>query len=190
MDNLINRIEEIPLSGVDLNDMSRALGQLHTKSILYEELEGVDKIMDLFNDVTALYILFQIQGERVGTVGHWVVLIKNKHGLSYYDPYALALSEDLRLTGEKPWLEVLLRKEPSVDFNKFRHQQFKDETQTCGRHCVVRSLFWFMTNADYNRLVLQPVLNFVRNPDTFASLMTAFLGPSDRVITEFFRSRV
>lgn len=190
MDNLINRIEEIPLSGVDLNDMSRALGQLHTKSILYEELEEIQKIDDLFNDVNTVYILLNIQGERMGTVGHWVALIKNKNGLVYYDPYALALSQDIELTGEKPWLEILLSKEPSVDYNIFRHQKFKDETQTCGRHTVIRGLFWFMTNAEYNRLVMLPVLNFVKDPDTFAALLTGFLGPSDRVITEFFKSRV
>ena len=43
-----------------------------------------------------------------------------------------------------------------------------------------------MNNAEYNRLVILPVLPFVRNADTFAALMTAFLGPSDRMLLEFF----
>ena len=169
--------------------MSRALGNPHTKSILYEELEGLRDIEDLFRDANSVYILLQIQGERMGSVGHWVALCKNEKGLSYYDPYALNVSQDIQLTGEPPWLEKLLQGK-NVDVNRFRHQRFKDEVNTCGRHTVVRSLFWFMNNMDYNRLVVVPIRPFVNNVDTFSSLMTAFLGPSDRMIQQFFRGRV
>lgn len=181
--DLISLIEQIPLSGTDLTQMARSLGNPHVKAILYSELAGLTDINQLFNDANSVFILFEIQGELKPSVGHWIVLIKHG-GLSYYDPYALMLSQDLQLTGEPPWLELLLSKVPTVEMNRHRHQLLKDETQTCGRHTVVRSLFWFMDNERYHRHIIQPILPFVKDPDTFVTLMTAFLGPSDRVLRE------
>ena len=190
MDDLIARLEELPLSGTDLTEMSNKLGGAHTRFVLYEDLRN-ETIKSLFAGACCVYILFEIV-DRTGMVrkiGHWAVLIKNLNGLVYYDPYALSISEDIKLTGESVWLERILRGQ-KVDVNSFRHQRFRDETNTCGRHTVVRSLFHFMSNREYDSLVIKSILGHVDCPDTFVSLLTGFLADSDEVIQTFFKSRV
>lgn len=190
MDDLIARLEGLPLSGSDLNLMSSKLGVSNTRFVEYDNLKN-ESLDSLFANSCCVFILFELV-DRTGMlrkIGHWAVLIKNLNGLVYYDPYGLSVSEDIRLTGESAWLEKLLVGQ-QVDVNSNRHQRFRDETNTCGRHCVIRTLFHFMSNREYNDLVIKGVQMHVDSPDTFVSLMTAFLADADQVIETFFRSRV
>lgn len=190
MDDLITRIELIPLSGEDLVMMASKLGNEETRFILYDNLRHVKSVTELMAGANSVFILFQIKNPSgPPSVGHWAVLIKTNVGLSYYDPYGLVLSQDIQLTGEPAWLEKLLSP-LNVEMNTIRHQKFRDEVQTCGRHIVVRSIFHFMTNVQYNKFVIQPVLHFVEDADVFVSLMTVFLDDSDMVINSFFKSLV
>ena len=190
MDDLIARLEELPLSGSDLTEMSNKLGVVNTRFVQYADLRE-ESLDSLFAGACCVYILFEII-DRTGMVrdiGHWAVLIKNKKGLVYYDPYGLSVSEDLKLSGEPPWLERILRGH-KVDVNTRRHQEFRDETNTCGRHTVARSLFHFMSNQQYHNLVIRGVLKHVDSPDTFVSLLTGFLADTDQVIQTFFMARI
>lgn len=192
MDDLITRIEEIPLTGEDLVMMSNKLGNQNTRFIFYENLSGAKSIETLFADANTVYILFQIREQGgIAAIGHWAALIQNKNGISYYDPEGLVLSEDIALSGEPDWLAKLLRGK-KVDMNKTKHQTDREDVNTCGRHTVIRGLFHFMTNRQYDQLVIRPLIDgkLVASPDVFVSLMTAFLDDSDRVIREFFMSRV
>ena len=205
MDDLIARLEELPLSGSDLTEMSNKLGVVNTRFVQYADLR--DESLDtLFAGACCVYILFEIvdKSGMAQKIGHWAVLIKSgvptSPRLVYYDPYGLTVSEDLKLsgagrlgpggtTGESPWLERILRGH-KVDVNTHRHQRFRDETNTCGRHTVVRSLFHFMSNRQYDDLVIKGVKMHVDTADTFVSLLTGFLADTDDVIQTFFKARV
>lgn len=190
MDDLITRLELLPLTGADLVMMSNKLGNAKTRFIIYDNLRNIKKVDELFAGVNSVFILFQIRNmSGPPSVGHWAVLIKTRKGLSYYDPYGLVLSEDIELSGEPAWLEKLLKGQ-EVEMNRHRHQKFRNEVQTCGRHTVVRSVFHFMTNDEYDRLVIKPILHFVEDADVFVSIMTAFLDDTDEVIRAFFKSKV
>jgi hypothetical protein len=174
MDDLISGLNSIPLSGNDLTMMSSKLGK-PSHFIEYNELQG--KTLESLD--TPLYILFDIIS-RTGKkepIGHWAVLMKDP--LIYYDPYALSISQDLKITNEPPYLEQILAGH-QVDVNKFRHQRFRDETNTCGRYVVVRSLFP-LSNSEYDAKVMRGVKGHVDNLDTFVSLTTAFLSDSDKI---------
>ena len=201
MDNLINQLEIIPLSGDDLIDMSSKMGNHKTMWIEYKELSKISNLNQLFqinpetNDkkINSIFILLEvINSNRKATVGHWVVLSLDDHNrLSYYDPYALTIEQYIKITHESNLLPKLL-KGINVDVNKYQHQRFKDNVQTCGRHCSIRAFFHFMTNKEYNNLVVMPLIKKreVKDADTFANLMTAFLSKSDLVARTFFRKNV
>lgn len=193
MDDLVTRLEAIPLSGDDLVMMATKMGNQGASFFLYNDLRSIKSVDELMGAHNSVFILFDIVADgQIAPVGHWNVVIRNDHGISVYDPYGLSLGQDLVLTGEPPYLTDILGRGDPIDDSKFRHQLFKDELNTCGRHTVVRSIFWFMTNAQYNDLVIVPLTRdkVVRDPDAFVSLMTAFLDNSDRVVFEFFVKRV
>lgn len=190
MEDLITRLEQIPLSGEDLTDMAKRMGNEATRFVLYENLRNVSSVEQLFGDSNTVYVLFDIRSETGNQkVGHWACVLKNK-GLSYYDPYGLVLSEDLRITGDPPFLQDILAGQ-KVEMNTFRAQKFRDHVNTCGRHCVVRSVFHFLSNGEYNDLIIKPIVRgkAARDPDAFVSMMTAFLDQSDRALIEFFEKK-
>ena len=193
MDDLVTRLEAIPLSGDDLVMMATKLGNPHTRFYLYNQLRDIKSVDALMAGHNSVFILFDIVADgQITPVGHWNVVIQNDHGISVYDPYGLTLGQDLVLTGEPPYLTDILSRGAPIDDSKFRHQMFKDDLNTCGRHTVTRAVFWFMTNAQYDELVIAPLTRdkIVRDPDAFVSLLTAFLDDSDRVVFEFFVKRV
>lgn len=205
MDNLIQQIEIIDLSGDDLNLMSQKMGNSHTRWMLYEDLKTVTDIDKLFpaetepGHINAIYFLFEIRNMPQESVGHWAVLIKQRPegdetkrpseaDYVYFDPYGLSLGEDLKLTGEPPYLTNLL-KGRKLDQNKVRYQQWRDQTQTCGRHTVMRAIFHFMNNKQYDQFIINPVKKMVNNVDTYVILSTMLLSKSDDVIRTFFKEK-
>lgn len=192
MEDLVVRLEEIPLSGEDLTSMARNMGNPAVKYVNYDDLKNVSGVAELFGPCNSVYVLFQVRSESgIQAVGHWAGVMRNAHGISYYDPYGLLLSQDIHLTGEPPHLERILSGH-KVDMNHTRDQKFRDHINTCGRHVVVRSLFHFMTNDEYNDLITQPILNhkLVRDLDVFVSILTAFVDSTDRALFEFFIRKV
>lgn len=197
MEDLISRLEAVPLSGEDLVMMANKMGNNDVRFYLYAELKTITTVDELLkgangNALNTAFVLFDIIADgQIAPVGHWAAIMRSDHGVSYYDPYGLALGQDLELSGEAPYLQDILGGQ-TLDQNHFRDQNFKDELNTCGRHCVVRSIFWFMTNAQYQDLVIAPLrrTKMVKDPDAMVSLMTAFLDNSDRVVFEFFVKRV
>lgn len=188
MQNLVTQLEGVPLTGEDLVMMATKMGNANVKFYLYAELENIRSVEQLLGDSNTAFILFDIRSEQgIDPVGHWANVMKNDHGIIYYDPYGLSLGQDLEITGEPAYLNNILSG-MSVDMNAFRDQKFKDELNTCGRHCAVRSVFWFLTNPEYQSEVIAPLRKgmFVRDPDVFVSLMTAFLDDSDKAVKAFF----
>lgn len=186
--SLISRLEDIPLNGMDLENMSDSLGNIKSMSLLYSDLEGMD-VSSLFKDVDNVYVLYNIlnrdgqdpMGPMKPVIGHWVLLYKNSNGIGYFDPYGLSISQDLHVTGEPDYYKRLFS--GKVDVNKHRHQQFRDHVNTCGRHCVSRALFWFMTNDEYNQVIKPMIMEgSVKNADVYVSILTAFLDASDKLL--------
>ena len=81
MDDLIDDLTKIPLSGDDLIDITTKLGKDKSKLawITYDSLTEVNSIMELFKDgqIESVFILIQPPGQPIG---HWVTL--GHHGFS------------------------------------------------------------------------------------------------------------
>ena len=191
--DLVSQLEQIPLDGDDLETMANSLGVSRVRSVLYSQLKG-KSLDDIFSGVDAVFVLYEIKNTdgrgSKPVIGHWIVLLNNDKGVSYYDPYGLSISQDLHLTGEPDYYQKLFNN-IKVDVNDKRHQKFRDDVNTCGRHCVSRSIFWFMTNRQYDSLVVKPILSnkMVANLDAYVSILTAFLDKSDKVVLTLFKEK-
>lgn len=197
--DFIDQLELIPLSGEDLIMMTTKLNNPGCRFMLYDDLAGVEKISQLFEEGNnTMFILLKIISKNGEGIGHWISIIKYSANMGFdyghYDSYGLSIDGELSFTHAEPYLSKLLTG-IRLEESRIQHQKFKDkrhDVNTCGRHVVSRSLFYYLTNAQYNRMIIQPILkdNDVRNPDVMVSLLTAFLPDDDRSVQEFFMSKV
>ena len=83
MDNLINNIEIIPLSGDDLQSMAMKLGNPKTAWLMYSQLGEFDSVDHLFelnrntgeHKFNTIFILLEILNhDDKAQVGHWISL--------------------------------------------------------------------------------------------------------------------
>lgn len=191
--DIVSLLESIPLSGDDLITIATKMGNPDVSWMLYDDLADVRKIEDLFqNSVNTVFLLLQIRHtDGVQSVGHWVALSMLEDGTTiYYDPYGLSVNEDLLITSEPDFILKLL-KNRNVDVNKFQHQDLKHETNVCGRHTCLRSIFHFLTNNQYNDTIIAPLIKTkqVANPDILISLITGFLSKSDDVVLKILQPK-
>ena len=104
-DKLINKIEELPLSGDDLLSIAHCLNVKRVQHMLYDDLVKFNTVEELFGySIDAIYILLQIKNQETGlsSVGHWVCFINHRDRNEYYwfDPYGLQIAQELSLTHE------------------------------------------------------------------------------------------
>lgn len=194
MDDLVDDLTRIPLTGDDLIEIASKLGAKKEQMgwITYSKLDDISNINQLFeNGVICVYILIQPEGQ---SIGHWVLLAKNKHGLLYYDPYGLSESEDAAIAMNDRLPKLL--KNMQVDVNDVQHQKFGtdakgDVINTCGRFTATRCFFSWMTNKEYDQKIIQPLIRnkHVDDADTFINLLTGFLSDSDMVVETFLMQK-
>ena len=204
MDSIVQNIEAIPLTGSDLVTMSNKMGNNKVKYMRYLDLQRFQSIDQLFelnrktneHRYCCIFILIDVRdGQTIQPIGHWISLsiILNRVGgvtVCYYDPYGLSINEDLLISMQPDLFHKLLRRE-KVDVNKFQHQKFKALVNVCGRHISVRSIFHFLTNKQYNDLIMKPITrNDVLDADVLVSLMTFSLAKSDETIVNMLRGDV
>ncbi len=193
--DLIQKLETIPLSGQDLIEICTKLGNPDVMWMLYDDLSEIRSLDELFQGgINTVLLLLQIKHEDgIQSVGHWVALMDNKksENVIYYDPYGLSINEDLQITNEPDLLSRLLSGK-NVDINHFRHQNIKSEVNTCGRHTCLRSVFYFLSNKDYNDdIIMPPIKNKeVRDADIMISLITGLLSKSDEVVKKILTERI
>lgn len=193
MNNLISRIESLPMSGSDAIEMAKAFKIDNiSKWMLYDDMVKFKNINEMFGEKRIIYILLQIKNESgTSDVGHWVALIWHKQATRYYyfDPYGLTINKDLSLTHEPDTILKLL-KGLDVDVNNIRHQMFKSDVNTCLRHCVIRSIFWHLNNKEYDKFIVRPSIQLgVRNSDILVSLLSGLLSNTDDVLIQFFNKK-
>ena len=192
MDDLIDDLTQIPLSGDDLIDIATKLGKERSTMawITYSSLNDISSIDELFKNgqIDSVFILIQPEGENIG---HWVTLGSNEYGIFYYDPYGIDIEQDAKIAQSNRLLDLLMSTSDLVDVNKFMHQKFGTNDghviNTCGRHDSVRAFFSYMTNEEYNQKIIMPLIirKKVKNPDIVVNLLTAFLSDSDKVVEQF-----
>ena len=194
MEDIVDDLTKIPLSGDDLIDIASSLGADKSKLawITYNSLQSVDNINQLFKNgaINSIFILFTPPNTNIG---HWIILGNNRSGLFFMDPYGLSIEEDIKITmADDKLLQLLMGH--NVDVNSFQYQKFGtdmgSEVNTCGRWAAIRAFMFWATNQQF-RDIIEPVVNRkqVNSFDTFANLLTAFLSQSDRVVETFLMKK-
>lgn len=190
MEDLIDDLTKIPLSGEDMIEICSALGADKSKLawITYDSLQSVDNINQLFKngEINSVFILFTPPNTNIG---HWVVLGNNREGIFFMDPYGFTIQEDIKITMSNDKL-LRLTEGHNVDVNRFRYQKLGTdmgtEINTCGRWAAIRAFMFWATNQQFEDIIT-PVVNRkqVKDFDVFANLLTAFLSQSDKVVERF-----
>lgn len=189
MDSLLTNAEKVPLSGDDLIQIANALSLKEVSWMLYDDLAKFDNIKDVFKNNIAIYVLLQIKNQETGgteSVGHWITMIYHKDADVYYyfDPYGLSISQELSLTHE-PSTITRFTAQANFQVNNIKFQKYSDEVNTCGRHCVLRSVFFHLTHQQYNDKIMVPLKNKL-NPDEVVSLICGLIAKDDRVLIAHF----
>ena len=193
-DRLTTEIEKIPLSGDDLIDIAKCIGTSRVKWMLYDDLKDIKNVQQLFGEnIDAIYILLLIknQEDNVSSVGHWVTFLFHRERREYYwyDPYGLRIAKELDITQEPDFI-IKITKGINIHENIIQHQKFSSEINTCGRHCVLRSVFYHLNNKEYNSQLINPMVPIpIREADSLVALMTGLASKSDRTLINFFNKK-
>ena len=159
MDKLIEAGEDIPLSDSDIDSILD--GQVRILS--YSELKGYNSLHNALGPHQAMVLLYQFPGE---TVGHWVACWIHGGKVWHYDSYGL--NPDAETRGETWYSGLLADSGLEVMTSRYKHQEFREHINTCGRHAALRLLFGAHTHDQYNEIVTSSCLS----PDALATAMT------------------
>lgn len=110
----------------------------------------------------------------------------------HYDSYGFNIDQETSITGQdKGLLKNLLDEaqgrnstdELKHDVSKYPHQSNdeRDNVNTCGRFCVIRAVFYQLTNKQFNDLIIMPPIKdkLIANPDVLVAALTSFLVDAD-----------
>ena len=194
MDKLITRIYEQDLNGTDIDYLTKG----KAKVILYEDLQNVNNILDIFGLFDAnlksskddflpqkkgsktfvfdnVIMLFPVKSN---TNGHWIAIMKNNktQTITHWDPYGFSWIEEMPYTQNKYVKMNLLGNLYNlakyngwnVQWNKYKFQEQKNNINTCGRHCCIRVRFDYLDNDKYAKMML----NQKMKPDWIVTCLT------------------
>ena len=171
MDKLITRIYEQDLNGTDIDYLTKG----KAKVILYEDLQNVNNILDIFGFFDAVIMLFPVKSN---TNGHWIAIMKNNktQTITHWDPYGFSWIEEMPYTQNKYVKMNLLGNLYNlakyngwnVQWNKYKFQEQKNNINTCGRHCCIRVRFDYLDNDKYAKMML----NQKMKPDWIVTCLT------------------
>lgn len=129
------------LSPIDVQQIAgRAM-----KVMKYSDLVNYKKLEDIFErNIPGVLLLY----ETKLNMGHWVMLLKYKDRIEFFDSYALLPDDQLKFTTKQfkrennmdvpvmTWL-MLYSKFP-IEYNHFPFQKWSKNIATCGRWCGYR----------------------------------------------------
>jgi hypothetical protein len=153
-----------------------------TKLILYEDVKKYKNIDQLLSPFDSVIILYEWQRTKDASVGHYITVNRVNDGIvEHFDSYAIKPDNELKqlkdastafkkMTGQdhKYLLDLYIKSPHQISYNHYPLQSLSDDISTCGRFCVIRSL--------YRRLPLEEFAKFFINkrgtPDEIAVELT------------------
>lgn len=123
----------------------------------YDQLNNYNNIDSAMGKYGALVLLYQTKQNY----GHWCCVFKrNNDTIEFFDPYGLFPDDELEfvpnnmrnvLGEDYPHLTWLLYNSgyKKIDYNSKQLQKFKEDVNTCGRHCVVRIMMRNLSIDEY-----------------------------------------
>lgn len=122
--------------------------------VKYSQLQNISA-KQLLN-LIPVAILYQ---ERPN-VGHWTLLLQTPEGIEFFDPYGMQPDTEFKeLTWQQPhYLAqrlLQLSQLTPINYNQYQLQSRKENINTCGRWCILRSLLDKLTTQQFKRAVLK-----------------------------------
>ena len=170
--SLASEIKTDESTALDYEQISKLLSRrVHGMRLGFVDLETVKSFtMDTFlphHRNCCAVLLTAGFGARVQR--HWAVMLRNTHGIFFWESLGLGASMLQKVTGSTKFLE-LLRKH-RVKINNHQVQRESRQIRTCGLHVAVRISKFGMSNHQYNTWLTSMKLH----PDETVALLT-FLG--------------
>lgn len=154
----INQLKKYSLSNTDIDYILNPDTKINT----LEQINEVFHIDEIF-DKKGRCILFYRTYHQLE--GHWIALLKRSNIIEYFDSYGsspmetaktlnVSESEDKKLNGG---YHILLRKirDAGYDmvYNNIRFQDMNNNVATCGRHAVLRLIFYKLDIEQFQHLL-------------------------------------
>jgi len=141
MENFINDYcDNYALSDAELERLSK----YKINVVSYSDIKSLD---DIFGDKNAAIVLYQTTDKYSG---HWVLIMRyvynGIHTIEYFDPYGDDIDNIITRKlhynpKQKPIMyDILSQSDSDIIINNFKFQELSNNTQTCGRWCIVRFL--------------------------------------------------
>lgn len=151
--SLIEFVREERARPLDFDDLKP---MVHRAGLRYMEYSAIDHRTHSLKSLLpkrecGVLILFTDTKKRNSNIGHFCLLFKHpRSGTHLFDPLGVGLLTVDRLTGNSDKL-VRILKANHVQQNSTRFQKLQHDTQSCGRHCVVRYNLADFTPEEYRR---------------------------------------
>lgn len=132
------------------------------KIMLYSELNQIDDITDILpSEICCCFILLK----TTESSGHWTCLARYNDAIYYFDSYGVKVDGELgniapgvkyELHENTKALTRIISTIPqglTFEFNIMQLQEYKNDVNTCGKHCDVfcKCVFLGMTLRDYQQ---------------------------------------
>ncbi len=122
----------------------------NAKIIPYDVIMEYNSLNKLLPDERPIFMLYdQLHQNSEYLYGHWVLLYRYNNEIHFFDSYGGAPdSQDKRF----PFLTyLLLTSDDPINFNEFQFQG--EDTQVCGRYCILRYLFKQLNIYDFKKML-------------------------------------
>lgn len=175
--DVIEHYKSIPLSDSyvrkKLNNMCNI--------VLYRDLHKYRTIDQLFGPYRCCVLLF----ESKEGFGHWVCLFKRDDTISFFDSYS-GYPDDSLPKIDKNFRKISNQMEPilskmmmnsgyKLEYSSTPLQEKNKKINTCGRWCILRILYWFLDEKEFNKLIDSYKNDKLETPDDVVTYITEFL---------------
>ena len=136
-------------------------------------LQNINLIMSNLINGKKLIIRYEFTHQQIG---HYVCIFIHNNIINFYDPIAYVPDYEAKNESINNAITILIESLQSVGYhnynvNRFRHQQMDELINTCGRHCIVRCIFYELNNSQYN-IFINSLTHYT--PDQTVTLLTLF----------------
>jgi len=162
----IEEIKEYALSNYDILDVER------TKITNIENIEKhlhIDECFDRLNRGILFY------PNPRNDIGHWVSILKQGNQVEVYDPYGVKVEKwEDKLGGisTKSLIDLIKKSGYKMISNTQNNQSFETDVNTCGRHAIIRILFYKYSLKEFNKILKNIKKETGIEPDEWVSAFT------------------
>jgi hypothetical protein len=161
------------------NAESRPLSDSEIESHYNIRIIPYHLIYNMLNDILSslkngikLIIRYEFKQQKIG---HYVCIFIHHNTIYFYDSLGYYPDYEVQDQDNNNMITLIIDRlrQESYEYsqNIYKHQDIDNNTNTCGRHCIVRLIYNELDNSQYN-LFINSLSHY--NPDETVTLLTLF----------------